>query len=280
MNALTRLFTGTSLEGTPGRSRFAELEAKGRVRLDQSHEINPSIGFSGYLLESHDPAGRIPNELVDASVAFATPVTEIEDWVLFASVGLGYAGDPTADASRSLFAKATLSAGREISPDEHLLIWLDYDGNRQLFPDVPLPFFEYHRQFGEEFSLTLGIPECRAEWKPAERLTLAAAWDAPFTFACEATYDLSDTWSARLRYTDETHAFHQPGEPRTHRIFFDEQRIELGLAWKPSKNAALCIAPGFAFSREFSTGFDDRSQTTLAHVGDGAYLSVQLSLMF
>lgn len=274
------LFQRASMGGASPASSASEYTATGRVRLDTSREINPSFGYDVYVLDTSDPMNRVPGRLTDASMAFATPIAKVDDWFLAFSVGAGYAGDKAFGNSDSWYGIGTFSAGTELSSHEQLLLWIEYNGNHTLFPDVPIPFIAYANQVSESFSFVLGIPESDLEWHPTDRLTVKLEWDAPFTIDAGAELELSKGVTLLARFQDQTHAFHAEGLKRIDRIFYSERRAEAGIRLDPFEQFGLVFAAGYAFGREFQQGFDDRNLDRITRFGDTPYVRLGIDVKF
>jgi hypothetical protein len=278
--ASVRLYSGGSLSEGDRASRFAVYEAHGRVRLSRSMELAPAIGYDVFAIDHGGPDSVVPGTLTDASAVFATPLGKLGEWVLTASAGGGYAGDVSGDGWSSAYGKATLGFGRELSAHEHLLIWADYNGNRLLFPDVPLPFVAYEREVDDSLSFVIGLPESSIEWKPVKCVTLSASWDFPVTIEVAAECSIAECLSVYAAFNDDEHAFHAANLSEDDRLFYSEMRVETGVKIKPSAACEITVGLGWAFSRKFEQGFDDRSLTEVASPSDAATLRGELAFKF
>lgn len=109
------------------------------------------LGYDTFGLSLHDEKGRVPSSLTDSSIGFATPITKVEEWFVGIGAGVGYAGDRGLGNSDSWYGKGAVTVGREFADGSALAIWVEYDGNRVLFPDMPLPGIAYADKLGESF---------------------------------------------------------------------------------------------------------------------------------
>lgn len=266
--------------GSIGGSGMVETFSTGRFRLSTEHELNPSLGYDFSRIQVRDRQGRIPNALSDESLALATPLGQIGDWFVAVGAGAGYAGDEAFGNPSAWYAKGQFTVGRELGPDEALVFWLDYDGNRTLFPDIPLPSFGYSRKLGEQADLLIGFPTSDITWRPNDRLKIDLSWEAPVTFGAEVELKLSDSWALEATYADDERAFHITGSRDVDRLFYKEQRIEAGVQWSPIPNVKVLGAGGLAFGRSFSSGFDDRDQDRIAQVPDRPFVRAQVEIAF
>lgn len=265
-----------------------EFASAGRVQLTDQYELRPAIGYDVYRLQiSHAPA-NIPPVLSDESVAFATPIAKLDDdWFLAASAGVGYAGDDAFHRGTAWYAKAAFTAGTKLSDKNSLALWLDYNGNRTLFPDLPLPQFAFSHD-DDTLEYVLGIPESSLTWNPTPRFTLDASYDFPLDLDVQAHLHLTGHTTPKdpagldliARAVHESHAFHAQGLPDHQRLFFEEQRAELALRFQGPCRSYAQLGLAWVFSREFSTGFDERNLSTTQSYSDALALRFELGLVF
>ncbi|MGA2501792.1 MAG: hypothetical protein ABSH20_28965, partial [Tepidisphaeraceae bacterium] len=247
-----------------GSDHFWQLSTQGRVRLGDSHEINPSLGFDGFHLDTGSNDPRIPRQLDDASVAFATPIGTANGWFAGILAGLGYAGDNAFGDNRAYYGLAQFYVGRQLHPNEDMLFILDYNGNRVFFPDVPLPGIAYHRKFSENFDLVVGFPDSSVRWKPLDDLTLRADISVFSSVNLEARYRAAKGLELFAGLIDQEQPFYIDGQPRTHRLFFQQYRAQVGVCWQPSPGIQLQATTGYLFGRQFSDGFNDFDTSNIA----------------
>lgn len=270
----------STLGGSTGRTGMLEVFSTGRVRLSADHELNPVVGFDFTRLQFRDRSERIPAMLTDQSIGLASPLGQIGDWFIAIGAGGGYAGDEAYGNPGAWYGKGQFTVGRRLNEKEDLVFWVDYDGNRTFFPDVPLPCVAYSRKVGTDAELVLGFPASEFDWGPSERFHIDLSWEAPLTFGARAELRLSKAWSLRALYASDESAFHASGAGSTDRLFYQEQRLELGVSCTPVQGLSVTAGVGLAFARSFSTGFDDRNQSRIAQVPDRAYLRGELSFEF
>jgi hypothetical protein len=88
-------------------------------------------------------------------------------------------------------------------------------------------------------------------------------------------------WDIFARYRGRSFRFYIDGySNHNDRLFYNEQRVELGVTWKPDEQMDLTLVAGWAFEREFSTGFDGRDTDTLVRIEKGAVLGFSFSFRF
>lgn len=266
--------------GSAGNSSLAEYASRGRVRLDDSHELNPVLGFDAFGLSLRDRSGRVPSGLTDSSIAFASPITEIDDWFVGMGAGAGYAGDRGLANSDAWYGKGAVTVGREFADGSALAIWVEYDGNRVLFPDVPLPGIAYADKIDESFEYVLGFPDSYFAWRPTETLEISIEWALPFTIDASIEQELGHGFSIVGSFVDQTHQFHAGRLRGIDRLMFNERRLEIGLYWSPDPRVRIGAIVGYAFDRDFSVGFDDRNADHLVGLPDRPVFSVQATIGF
>jgi hypothetical protein len=279
-NALHLEATALVYPSSGARSTLWEFLSEGRLRLDDTHDLNPILGYSWFEFRSAQRLGPVDGDLVDGSLAFATPVATVGDWFIGALAGAGYAGDHPFSNSAAWYGLASVSAGRSFSNNDKLLVWLDYNGNRTLFPGVPVPQFAYSGSLNKQTDYVIGIPESSIEFRPDPRLTLSLKYDAPFSFDGEIEWKLTGQLGAVLGYVTEEHAFHSADLPGSKRVFVEEQRADAGLRWSASEHLKCSLLAGYGFGRHISTGFDDRDRSRVMSLSDGWFFSALISLEF
>jgi hypothetical protein len=276
----TALVYPSSRSDGGSRSAFWEFSSEGRLRLDNTHDLNPILGYSWFEFRSGQRLGPADGDLVDGSLAFATPITTVGDWFIGARAGAGYAGDHAFANPDAWYGLGSVAAGRRFSNDDKLLVWVEYNGNRTLFPGVPIPQFAYSGSINKQTDYVIGIPESSIEYRPSPSLTLSLKYDAPFTFDGEVEWKLTGQFSALLGYVSEEHAFHSSDVHGSDRVFVEEQRADAGLRWTASKNLKCSLLAGYGFARDVSTGFDDRDRSKVMSLSDGWFFSAMISLEF
>ncbi len=275
-----------ALFANPGRidgkssDRFWQLSSQGRVRLDNSHEINPSLGFNWFHLDTGSNDPRIPRQLDDTSVAFATPIGSADGWFAGILAGLGYAGDNAFANHRAYYGLGQFYVGRQLHPNEDLLIILDYNGNRAFFPDIPLPGVAYHRKFSDNLDVVVGFPDSSVRWKPIDALTLRADISMFSSVDLEARYRVAKGLDLFAGLIDQEQPFYVDGESRTHRLFFEQYRAQVGVAWEPLPGFQFQATTGYLFGRQFSQGFNDFDASKIANLSDEPFVALSLELKF
>ena len=261
--------------------QLSTYESLGRWRVQPGNLISPRIGWDFTYIDVDTNFAGLPEQLVDQSVGIAMPLAQFGDWIVGASVGLGYAGDrPFADGD-AWYGKGTLAVFRLFNDTDALVFALDYDGNRTFLPDVPLPGVAYTRRFARDFFVILGLPVTSIEWRPDDRLHVEMVFTLVDSFDANVGYRVFRNWTVFGNFETRREAFFLDGLPANHdRLLFDQRRAEVGLRWEPKKDFMFSIAGGYAFAQEFSTGFDARKTDLVADVSDEPYVRFGVDIRF
>ena len=261
--------------------RLSLYNSYGRFRIIPGELKSPRIGYDFTYLDLDTGFDGLPKRLVDQSVAVGFPVAQVDDWILGASLGVGYAGDGGFGDGDAWYGLAALAAFRQIDEKSAIVFALDYDGNRTFLPDVPLPGAAYIRQIDDRLSMTLGLPISSIRWEPTEQLTLELALSIPDDVRVDVGYEVVDDVVLFGRVLQQREAFYFDGLPENYdRILFAQRRAEAGVRYEPADAVHLDLAVGYAWSTEFSEGFDSRETNEIADVSDEPYVRAGVQLRF
>lgn len=255
------------------------LEWSGRVR-EWGPRYAPRIGWdlTHYVLESDIPV--LDQNLTDVAIAGGLELGTYYDWRAGFTAGVGYAGNAPLGEGDAWYGKATLALGRQINKRITLDLVLDYDGNRSIFPDIPLPGFAWRHQFDPRLSYTIGIPLTSITWRPDDRNTIEIIWALVEQLDIRLTHKLSPKWSLVGLLERRQDAFSVDDIPDHDRLLFQQRRAEVGLFWKPLEHTTLLFAAGYAFGGEFSIGYDQRDSAEVADLSDEPYLRLAFERRF
>jgi hypothetical protein len=249
------------------------FELNGRFR-EQRENFIPRIGWdlAFYHLSSDIPL--LDQDLTDTSLAAGFELWNAGEWRAGFTAGLGYAGSTPFARSDSWYGKATLLIARKLDAKTDLGFVLDYDGNRSTFPDFPLPGFAYRHEYDPTLSYTVGVPVSSIKWKPLQfpDFSLEATWILTDTFTARLEYDLSPQWVVFGALQHQFEAFHVSHLKGADRLLFERHRAEVGVLWKPWEHTHFIAAVGMAWGGEWSTGFDQRDSDLVARVSDEPYV--------
>jgi hypothetical protein len=281
------------LAGNARYTREGEVEANnrdfqlttysvdGRYRLSTRRGA-PAVGYDLVQLDLDTADPALPERLVDTAVSIGAGLGRWKDWELAGTIGGGFAGDlPFAD-DEGWYAKASVIGNKKLDEDRSLQVGLQYDGNRAIFPDIPLPLFSFSERVNDQLRYTLGLPYSTITWSPTDRFTLEASTITLFDFTVEGRYRVMQGLEAFAGYDSETTGFHLKGDDEHRRLFYEQRSLEAGLRYRPqfAQQARLILAGGYTLDREFSRGFDIRDDNTVREISDEPYVRAGLSLAF
>jgi hypothetical protein len=266
---------------------LSEDDSDGRLRFfprDADVRADPRVGYNlTYLqLNTNDP--HLPKQLTDDSFAFGTGIADVSGWEAGITVGAGYAGAGAFNDGNGLYGQFDLLVGHDLDKSSKIGIVLDYNGNRTFLPDVPLPGVEYTKTIDPTLLLAVGFPLCSVTWTPDKtrtlnrQLTINAEYEIPYSFEAAVDYRLIDSAgqdgrvAAFASFTNRLMAFHDNDEVvGRYRIFFEQNRAEIGLRWTPQRVVSLLVAGGIAFDQRFDYGWDSTNYGEVAKLGDSLY---------
>ena len=255
-------------------------ESSGRARIFPKERADPRVGYDFLYLDidTDDPA--LPDWLIDHSFAFGVGVLDIDGWLGGVTVGVGYAGDEVYGDANAWYYRATFAIGREIDETSQIGIAIDYNGNRSIYPDVPLPGFQYRKRIDSKLLLGFGFPVTSVEWKPIEKLTILFNYSIPDRLDARVDYQVMKKFGIFAEYARRTEAFNVEGLPGDRRLIYEQKRAEAGMRWEPIENASLIVAGGYAFDQEFNVGFDTRHAPNVAEPSDEPYVRVGFEVRY
>jgi hypothetical protein len=260
--------------------RLSLYESSGRARIFPKERADPRVGYDLLYLDvdTDDPA--LPDWLIDHSFAFGMGVLDVHGWLGGLTVGVGYAGDEVYDDANAWYYMATFAIGREIDETSQIGIAIDYNGNRSIYPDVPLPGFQYRKRIDSKLVLGVGFPVTTVEWKPIEKLTFDLDFSIPDWLDARVDYQVIKQIGVFAELTRRIDAFAVEGLPGERRLIFEQKRAEVGVRWEPVENASLIVAGGYAFDQEFNVGFDTRHAPNVAEPSDEPYVRVGFEVRY
>jgi hypothetical protein len=268
------LFLGSATasdEGSEADFDMSVFEASGRFRERRENFI-PRIGWdlTWYNLRSDTPV--LDQDLVDTSIAIGLDVGEHSGWRGGLTVGMGYGGNAPFGESSAYYAKATLVLGKQLDKQTDLGFVLDYDGNRTVFPDVPIPGIAYRHEYDPKLNYTIGVPLSSVTWKPDKPILVEITWEMVDRVDARVEYELSPAWIVFGNFERRQEAFSVDNVGENDRLLFQGRRVEAGVRWRPWEHTSFLLAGGYAFNQEFSVGFDQRKSDKVADISDEPYV--------
>ncbi|MEZ6190271.1 MAG: hypothetical protein R3C45_03170 [Phycisphaerales bacterium] len=264
-------------------ARLSSYEATGRFRLDPDVPGSPVAAISWSQLNTHSSDPVLPDELTDISLA-ASVVRDLEDdWTLRITAGGGFAGDNAFADGSAFYGLANVTANHSLGEGRGYSIGIDYNGNRSVFPDIPLPTFVYYDRLNDTLSYAVGLPSS-VTWAPDSNTT-ARAVITPGGITGSIEHDLDDRLTLFALFDNSVRSFHLDTDDGDRRLFFKQNRVEGGIVWRGTQGDSfpgveVRAAVGYAFSQEFSRGWDTRDDDTVRDISDEPYLRVGVTMGF
>ncbi len=225
-------------------------------------------------------AGRkFPPRLTDLQVGFMFP------WVLppgIYNITVGSASDRPFASGDEITADVTWAYGTPQGGTESLLVYVNWQNNRDFLNRCPVPGGMYRYKQGNWFTLALGFPYNALAWRPTEKLELSASYEFPRTvfaqIACRPCKPLKV--HAGFDWTNQRYYRHDRRHVRD-RLWFDEKRLTLGVRWDVNDQLYLDVCGGYAFDRFWFEGqtYEDRDYNR-TNIADGPFIGLQLGARF
>jgi len=251
--------------------RLDIVESEGRWRFTPQRPLSPAVGYELTDIELHTKYPGLPQRLVDVSVAFGSAFAQRGAWWFAASAGVGYAGNSLFSDPEAWYGKADLIVGRELG--KGILVGvLDYNGNRAIFPDLPLPGVAYTARLNKDIAYVAGLPASSLTWDATPELRVELNYTIPSTLDALVRYQLTRQLSVYGAFDNRLKGFVIDGGPDNRRLFFQQRRLELGARWAATERMGVLLAGGYAFSQELTVGFDGRNLRGITDISDEPYV--------
>jgi len=256
-------------------------ESAGRFLITPDSEHKLTFGYAMDAIDFHTSDPRLPGEFVNHSFALGATLGTMDNWSLGVVAGIGYNGNSPYGDAQAWYAKGDIILTKQVDDVSAWHFMLNYNGNRSIFPDIPLPAIAYARRANDELSYVVGIPYSNIKWSPFDRFTLELGYVIPFTLNVLAEYEVIDDWKLFAGFRNRLLAYRLTNDDQDHRrVFFQQRRVEAGIAWEPCSYLAIRLAGGYAFDQEISRGWDGRNDTTLDKLSSEPYFGVTVNLNF
>ncbi len=263
-------------------AQISRYSTAGRIRLMPEHKADPRFGYSLTHLKVDSDDGVLPKSFTDAQIGIGTGIAEFDGWVAGLTLGFGWAGANEFGDGDAYYGAATVMFGRQLDEHTSLGIALDYNGNRTIFPDVPLPGIVWTRQIPENnLEVSLGFPFAYGRWRPTEPLLLEINFTFPDFVGARVSYDLVPGVGIFGSLAQRTDAWQSDDlENKNDRIFFEQTLAEAGVRFSVHDQFVVLLAGGYAFRQEFSYGFDTRKTDDIVEIDDGPFVRIEGSFSF
>jgi hypothetical protein len=260
------------------------FETTGRAHVGNDHTLQApgafNIGFTQVHLDIDTNDPLLPTRLSDTQFAIGKHLFKKGDWDVSAVVGIGFSSSNAYGDSQGHYGRADLIFSKQIDQRSNLTLIANYDGNRSIYPDIPLPAIAYTRQQTDKFQFTVGFPWNRLVWKPKPDVTVKAGFAFPTTFIASTEYQVKSDLQVFLALRNHFNAYHVAGDLEHRRLFFRQRKVETGMNWTPKKNVTLTAAVGYAFDQKFTRGWDVRDTDTIRKISDEPFVRFGLNLEF
>lgn len=250
-------------------------DSYGRVRLNRNDPESPFLGYRILTSDMYTQSPLIHSTMDEFDLAAGFHIGTFDNWKISAMLGAGYSGTHPFVNEKGVFGIGDITAEHPINDQNSLLLAVDYAGNGDLLPDVPLPGFALMHH-DDRLSFMLGFPVNRLEWRPIPALKFNAEYTVPYTGSINAEYLPWQHFGMYANAANFCQGFVIGGENSIDRQFFQMRRVETGLrvVFNPLVDAGIGI--GYAFDQTFSRGYDVRSMDAVAHFSNEPYLTLVL----
>jgi hypothetical protein len=255
------------------------LDIAGRIH-EGATLYRPRVGYDYTLMriDSDDPV--LPDQLVDMAVGVGYALPDMGDYIGGIAIGLGYTGDGPFGDPQAFYGKAAISYGKKLDENREIGLVLDYDGNRTVMPDVPLPGFAYRQRIDNKLNLVAGLPVSSVEWRPYDELMFELVYTMTDRLDIRATHSLTRVLSLYGSFEQRREAFEMDELDDHDRLLFEQRRAEAGIRLKATETTSLLVAGGYAFGQKFSIGYDFGSEDEVADLSDEPYLRLSFESRF
>jgi hypothetical protein len=255
-------------------------DTSGRLRLMDTGEYSPTLAYESFYMNLNTHSPLLPHQLNDEAVSLGTPIGQFGAWGVSIALGAGYAGNSPYNDPSAIYGLAQITALDKISPEDSLYVSLNYNGNRTLMPDVPLPSVEFEHD-GSTLQWTVGLPYESFNWQATSQLKISGEYDFITDGFADVDYAILQWLHLYTRFASDSWVFHTSYYNSDQRLFVNICRVEGGFRLYGFKNfLSIQMAGGYAFNQEFGQGFDDRDERNFAQIANAPYADIQLQLNF
>jgi len=280
-------FGDTDIDRSPNDVGMTIYEASGRARFrlgaitEGIQKAQPRVGFDLFVLDLSNDDALLPGQFNDASVGVSLGILNDDKWVAGIALGVGFASVNGFHDGNGLYGKADLAVGYTIDEKQTVGLVLNYDGNRSILPDVPLPGFQYTNRYSDELTFSIGFPFSSVRYKPDGKWTFDVTFAIPDNFNGTVDYAINETFGVFAGLSSKNKSFHWDElQDNTDRIFFSQNRAELGVRGTIDERFSFVAAGGVAFGQEFEVGFDTRESRKIAELDSSFFGRLGLEFRF
>jgi hypothetical protein len=273
-------FSGGHSQNSGRSFDLTTFESQGRVRILPGREASPRLGYDVTYLNTHNGQPGFPGQLLDASVAAGTFLSQTNGWVTGLTLGLGYAGDQPFANGRAWYGRADFVLAKKFDEIDAVGIGIDYDGHRTYAPDIPLPGIGWSHQLDPTLLMVLGVPVTSITWKPDPRLRIYADYILLTDFDIDVGFEIVKHWTVFGALETRDDAFYASSLKDHHRLLYTQRRAEIGVRWEPAKFVTLSLSGGYGFGTRFESGWDYRNTHSVLHASPEPFVAVAAAVQF
>jgi hypothetical protein len=253
-------------------------EAEGRFRIIPGEVVSPRVGFDVKYFDLNKSNNGLPDQLTDQSVALGAGVLKTNGWIFALKGGIGYAGPTPFTDGNAFYGLFDFVVGKQLSENSQIGFVVDYDGNRSKYRDIPIPGFAY-RFWNDprDIEVAIGFPYTSIDFHPIPHSTFSAVLSIPDDLSIYGSYEVIPNWSVfgSISKTIDTFYLDSTASVRD-RLFFQQRRAEVGVAYTPNDFFDFRLAAGYAWDQEFSVGFSSSRTTLVEDIADKPYVRLGL----
>lgn len=269
-----------NVEGTTGTLQVFHWDSHGRIKFDRE-ERDPQV-FMGYRALTVSIRSDLPlldHTFTDIALAGAVRLGSIGDgWRLSMAAGAGTANDGRFDNGESYYPIATIEAAQTGDLTTRWRLGVSLDGNRILFPGVPLPYARLDATLAPGLEARLGTLESELRWTPLDELAVRLHWDYPTNGSARIDWRFAGEFLLFAEVSRRVDGFHLRRRDET-RLYYEMNGVEAGLRWTASW-IDVSLSAGYAFDQDFFTGFDMRDFDHVAALEDRPFVALTLQGTF
>ena len=263
-------------DGTP--AQIGIVDSSGRVRLADTGQYSPTIAWDSLYMALNTHSSLLPRQLNEQSMSLGIPIVQSGPWSLGAVVGAGYSGNSPYNEGQAVYGLADITAQYQFNPRDSLVFGINYDGNRSVLPDVPLPTVEF---LHETTKLTWGVGIYEyLDYRPFDRLNLELMYFPTDDGHADIDYRLLRWLHVYGLFASQSWAFHVDFYNHDQRLFFNMCRVEAGVRIITCPNFSMKLGGGYAFNQAFSQGYQSINETPVGQIANAAYISLNAKFKF
>ncbi|MHB1767245.1 MAG: hypothetical protein ACYCUV_05260 [Phycisphaerae bacterium] len=261
-------------------AQISMLDFSGRLRLADTGRYSPTVAYDSTYIGLGTSSALLPRQLNDEAMSLGIPIGQFGAWGVGIALGAGYAGNSPFNDPSAIYGMARITVQHKLWKHTELDMALDYSGNRQFMPDVPLPSVEVkHDQ--KALDWTVGFPYEAMRWNVLPRLWLNVNYFPIDSGTAAADYSILRWLVAYAEFDSDSWAFHVSSYQSDQRLFFTQCRVQTGFKlFSLHHDLRVDIGGGYAFNQAFSQGFDVRNELPVAQIANAAYVMVSLNASF